>query len=254
MGQPAMICHFVGGVTKPSDVGGGPSGLGIRISDKVGAVLKPQYIGNLAKTHMLDYHAHALPAYAEPRAGTTDAALWQLNFWSRARADDGLDASPLLTYAEHWMRANLPVCKKPVLLHGDYRLGNFMFDEDTMQMTAILDWELAHIGDYHEDVAYSLEPLFCSKDANGNLLVSSIMSVNEFLDGYSAATGNSINPETLHWYRVLNGYKLMTMNVTSSVRAARDGTNHQCAFLSFLSASGIAIGATLAKLLAGEIK
>lgn len=253
MGQPAMIANFVGGVTKPTDDGGGPSGLGIKIGERLGNALTPQYVSNLAAIHAFDFNKHQLPSYNVPVPGT-ETALWQLNYWSRVLADDGIDATPVLHYAQYWMRQNLPQCNKPVLLHGDYRLGNFMFDESSLKMTAILDWELAHIGDYHEDVSYSLEPLFCARDENGNYLVSSIMSVDRFLELYTEMSGNTINPDTLHWYRVLNSYKLAVMNLTSGIRAARDRTNHQCAFLSFLSASGTAIAASLAKLLTGEMK
>lgn len=253
MGQPAMIAHFIGGVTKPTTGGGGPSGLGIKFDAKVGEALTQQYVGNLAAVHRLDLSQHDLPRFNVPRPGT-EAALWQLNFWSRVLVDDGIDTYPMLHYAQFWLRQNLPVCEKPVLLHGDYRLGNFMYDEDSLQMTAILDWELSHVGDYHEDVSYSLEPLFCSKDENGEYLVSSMMSVDRFLSLYTEMSGNVIDPATLHWYRVLNTYKLAVMNLTSGIRAARDGTNHQCAFLSFLSGSGTAIAASFPKLLTGEMK
>jgi aminoglycoside phosphotransferase (APT) family kinase protein len=253
MGQPAMVAHFVSGVTKPSGDGGGPSGLGTKIGEKLGNALTPQYVRNLALVHGIDFRRHDLSTYGVPAPGS-EVALWQLNFWSRVLADDGIDAVPVLNYAQYWLRQNLPLCARPMLLHGDYRLGNYMFDEASMEITAILDWELAHIGDYHEDVAYSLEPLFCSADADGSSLVSSIMSVEKFLGLYTEMSGNPINRDTLHWYRVLNGYKLAVMNLSSSIRAARDGTNHQCAFLSYLSASGVGIAATLGKLLTGKIR
>jgi aminoglycoside phosphotransferase (APT) family kinase protein len=253
MGQPAMIAHFIGGVTKPTSGGGGPSGLGIKFDRRVGEALTPQYVGNLVAVHALDLATKNLPSLDVPKAGT-EAALWQVNFWSRVLADDGIDTYPMLHYTQYWLRQNLPICERPVLLHGDYRLGNFMFDEGSLEMTAILDWELSHIGDYHEDVSYSLEPLFCSKDENGDYLVSSMMSVDRFLSLYTEMSGNVIDPATLHWYRVLNTYKLAVMNLTSGIRAARDGTNHQCAFLSFLSGSGTAIAASLPKLLTGEMQ
>jgi aminoglycoside phosphotransferase (APT) family kinase protein len=251
MGQPAVITRFVVGVTKPTGDAGGPSGLGILLGDKIGSALVPQYVGNLVAIHQFDYVAADLPAYAVPRPGTTDAALWQVNFWSRVLEDDAIDASPLLAYAQSWLRQRPPICDAPVLLHGDYRLGNFMFDEKTLRMTAILDWELAHIGDFHEDVAYSLEPLFCSRDAQGQMMVAAMMGVKEFLDRYAQTSGREIDPATLHWYRVLNSYKLTVMNFASGVRAARDGTNHQSAFLGYLSACAAGLSATLCQLLDG---
>ena len=251
MGQPAMITRFVRGDTKPRDAVAGPSGLGIIIGEETSAKLIPQYYDNLVAIHGFDHAAADLSTYAVPQAGTTQAALWQLNYWARVLWDDQIDPSPLLTYTECWLRERAPVCADPVLLHGDYRLGNFMFDQDTMEMTAVLDWELAHIGDFHEDVSYSLEPLFCSRNADGELLIASMMPVQTFLDGYAERSGRTIDPDTLLWYRVLNGFKLAVMNFAAGARAARDGTNHQSAFLGYLSACHVGISGTLCRLLEG---
>lgn len=252
MGQPAMITRFVQGATKPRDAVAGPSGVGIVIGAKGAAALTPQYIDNLVTIHGFDFAAAELSSYAVPLAGTTQAALWQLNYWQRVLEDDRIEASPLLTYTACWLRQRVPVCEVPVLLHGDYRLGNFMFDEDTLEMTAILDWELAHIGDFHEDIAYSLEPLFCSLDAQGQLLVASMMPVETFLETYAERSRRVIDPSVLHWYRVLSSFKLSVMNFASGVRSARDGTNHQSAFLGFLSACHVGLSGTLCRLLEGE--
>lgn len=252
MGQPAMITRFVRGDTKPRDAVAGPSGVGIVIGERSSAALIPQYLDNLVTIHAFDFAAADLSAYAVPQVGTNQAALWQLNLWARVLEDDEIEASPLLTYAACWLRARAPVCETPVVLHGDYRLGNFMFDQDTLEMTAILDWELAHIGDFHEDVAYSLEPLFCSRDENGDPLVASMMPVRAFLDGYAERSGHIIDPATLHWYQVLNSFKLSVMNFASGARAARDGTNHQSAFLGYLSACHVGLSGTLCRLLEGE--
>lgn len=252
MGQPAMITRFVHGDTKPRDSTSGPSGVGILIGQRAAAKLVPQYLDNLVAIHAFDFASADMSAYDVPQAGTTEAALWQLNFWERVLADDAVDPSPLLTYTAQWLRAHVPVCAQPVLLHGDYRLGNFMFDEETLQMTAVLDWELAHIGDFHEDVSYSLEPLFCSRNAQGEPLVASMITVDAFLDGYAARSGRTIDPAVLHWYRVLNGFKLSLMNFASGVRAARDGTNHQSALLGYLSACHVGLSGTLCHLLQGD--
>lgn len=252
MGQPAMITSFVRGDTKPREATAGPSGVGIVIGERASAILMPQYLDNLVAIHGFDFASAELSTYAVPEAGTDQAALWQLNFWQRVLEDDMVDPSPLLTYTACWLRENAPICKTPVLLHGDYRLGNFMFDEDTLEMTAVLDWELAHIGDFHEDVAYALEPLFCSRDAQGQPLVASMMPVRTYLDGYAQRSGRVIDPTVLLWYQVLTGFKLSLMNFASGVRAARDGTNHQSAFLGFLSACHVGLSANMCRLLEGE--
>lgn len=252
MGQPAMVTRFLRGATKPRDSVAGPSGVGIIIGERAAAALTPQYLDNLVAIHAFDFAGADLPAYAVPQAGTAQAALWQLNFWARVLEDDAIEASPLLTYAACWLRERVPICAAPVLLHGDYRLGNFMFDEDSLEMTAILDWELAHIGDFHEDVAYSLEPLFCSRNARGEPLVASMMPLRIFLDGYEERSGRTIDRTVLHWYQVLNSFKLSVMNFASGTRAARDGTNHQSAFLGFLAACHVGLSAELCRLLEGD--
>ncbi len=252
MGQPAMVTGFVHGATKPRDSTSGPSGVGIVIGERASAALIPQYLDNLVAIHGLDFADIDLSTYAVPLAGTNQAALWQLNFWQRVLEDDAIDPSPLLTYTACWLRDRAPVCTTPVLLHGDYRLGNFMFDEDTLEMTAVLDWELAHFGDFHEDVAYALEPLFCSRDAQGEPLVASMMQVSAYLDGYTQRSGRVIDRQVLLWYQVLTGFKLSLMNFASGARAARDGTNHQSAFLGYLAACHVGLSANMCRLLEGE--
>jgi aminoglycoside phosphotransferase (APT) family kinase protein len=252
MGQPFMITGFVGGVAKPSASGAGPSGLGGVMPEALAKALTPQFIAHLAAVHAVELSGAGLDDYAVPRPGTTDAALWQVNYWTKVREMDGTDSLPLLTLAETWLYDHLPVCDDPVLLHGDHRLGNFLFDEQTMQITAVLDWELAHIGDFHEDIAYSFEPLFGQRGADGRLIVGSMVPTDEFVAQYQTLTGRVIDLAKLHWYQVLTSYKLMMMNHTSSIIAARDGTNHQNALLAWLAAVTAGLSATMVELLAGE--
>jgi aminoglycoside phosphotransferase (APT) family kinase protein len=59
---------------------------------------------------------------------------------------------PILALAIRWLEDNLPAPVSPVLVHGDFRMGNLMVDE--RGLAAVLDWEIAHLGDAHEDLAY----------------------------------------------------------------------------------------------------
>jgi aminoglycoside phosphotransferase (APT) family kinase protein len=59
---------------------------------------------------------------------------------------------PVMALALKWLRDHLPSPNLPVLLHGDFRIGNLMVDADGL--AAVLDWELAHIGDRHQDLAF----------------------------------------------------------------------------------------------------
>lgn len=59
---------------------------------------------------------------------------------------------PVVALAIRWCEDNLPPPADPVLVHGDFRMGNVMADANGL--AAVLDWELAHWGDAHEDLAY----------------------------------------------------------------------------------------------------
>lgn len=254
MEQPVMITGFVGGVTKPSEASSGPSGLRATMGDRVSEALIPQFIDYLVAVHAIDLDAADLADFAKPRAGTTDAALWQVNYWTQVRILEETDSLPLLTLAETWLYDHLPVCDTPVLLHGDYRVGNFLFDEASLRITAILDWELSHIGDFHEDIAYSFEPLFGSTGPDGRLMTGSMIATDDLVAEYETRSKRTVDPRTLHWYRVLTSYKLITMNHTSSIIAARDGTNHQNALLAYLAGCTAGMSDTLCRLLDGEIR
>ena len=57
---------------------------------------------------------------------------------------------PVFELALSWLKSNAPAPMPPVLVHGDFRLGNLMID--TTGLAAVLDWELAHLGDPREEI------------------------------------------------------------------------------------------------------
>jgi aminoglycoside phosphotransferase (APT) family kinase protein len=59
---------------------------------------------------------------------------------------------PIIALGLTWLRANLPPKVPACVVHGDLRIGNVMVDQG--RLTGVLDWELAHLGDGHEDLAY----------------------------------------------------------------------------------------------------
>ena len=63
---------------------------------------------------------------------------------------------PVMALALRWLQDHLPPTTEAVLLHGDFRMGNLMvrLEGDQPGLAAVLDWELAHLGDRHQDLAY----------------------------------------------------------------------------------------------------
>lgn len=242
LGQPGIITSFVDGVTKPPASTSVVSGVGISFTAEWRDRIVPQFIDNLARIHATAWNSATLPHFRPPTAHPTQAALWQVNWWSRVWWDDLIDPYPIITLAEQWMRERLPEVASDsgdlVLLHGDYRTGNFMFDADSGQFTAVLDWELAHIGDFHEDLGWILQRLFAGPAENGEVLACSLLSRQELIDRYEAATDRTVNRRTLAFYELLAAYKCTVMNLGTGYSAAIRGHNHQDVLLSFLAPVG----------------
>jgi aminoglycoside phosphotransferase (APT) family kinase protein len=253
LGQPAVIMEFATGVTKPTAKVTGPNvtGLGTSFPTDLREKLAPQYVRALAALHGADWSALDLPSFTAPAPGTTQAALWQVNWMARVWRDDHIQASPIIAVTDRWLRRNLPVCESPVMVHGDYRTGNFLFDEHAGEITAILDWEWVHLGDYHEDLGWMLQSLYMTHQ-EGRDLVCGLLERDELIAEYEAASGRRVDPATLRWYEIYNAYKCMAITLATSVKAARDGANHQDVMLSWLGPVGYRFATELTTMLAEE--
>jgi aminoglycoside phosphotransferase (APT) family kinase protein len=165
------------------------------------------------------------------------AARWQVNWWSRVWREDAVESMPAIAVAEQWLRDHLPACDELVLVHGDFRSGNFLFDTATERITAILDWELAHIGDYHQDLGYILLSVLGTRE-NGISYATGLFERDRFLRDYSARTGRWVDPMRLHFYEVLNCYMSVVLALATCVRAAKDGQNHQDTHATWIAVAG----------------
>ena len=71
----------------------------------------------------------------------------------RATHDAFGEARPALEVAFRWLADHRPPTVPPALVHGDFRHGNLLVAPDGL--TAVLDWELAHVGDPREDLGWA---------------------------------------------------------------------------------------------------
>ncbi|MFW2828934.1 phosphotransferase family protein [Sphingomonas sp. ID0503] len=251
LGQPAAIMKFVGGVTKPSENVGGVTGLGTILGDRLRPLIAPQFIDCLARIHGYDWEGKGLDSFEAPTGDPRRAALWQLNWWSQVWREDRTQSFPVMALAERWMRRNLPAADDIVLVHGDYRTGNYLFDEADGRITALLDWELCHLGDFHEDIAWMLQRLFGSVE-HDRQLAAGLLERGEMIAAYEAASGRKIDRRTLHFYEVFSAYKCIVITMATGVKAARDRHNHQEVLLTWLAPIGHIFAAELADLLKQE--
>jgi aminoglycoside phosphotransferase (APT) family kinase protein len=105
--------------------------------------------------------------------------------------------SPTFELAFRWLQANQPAPVADVIVHGDFRLGNVIINEKGL--AAVLDWELAHLGDPAEDMGW-----LCVRAwrFGGNQPVAGLGTYTELLSAYENAGGVSVSEERVHWWEV----------------------------------------------------
>src|SRR5690606_34702328 len=128
---------------------------------------------------------------------------------------------------------------RPSELHGDYRAGNFMFDEDTLAITGWLDWERGYVGDRHRDLAWTSTSTFGNYAEDGKtFLVSGLIPSADFFRMYEDRSGLRVDPERLRFYRVLNSLQLMVSALGTAYRLVRLGKTHQDVLLAWVEGAG----------------
>ena len=235
---PGLVYGFVAGVTKPANAPSQATGMGTYFAPEWRAPLGAQFVAHLARIHTVDIAAIEAPAFdvpANPRAAATAG----LATWERVWEEDADEDIPLLRLTAAWLHAHVPTAARLAVVHGDYRTGNFLFTEHDARITALLDWEMARIGDPHQDLAWATAPAYGHvDDAGRRFLVGGFLPEAEFFARYEEATGFTVEPKSLHYYRVYTGYMQGVIAVGTAWRIARNGKTHQDALLAWIVGIG----------------
>jgi aminoglycoside phosphotransferase (APT) family kinase protein len=163
------------------------------------------------------------------------AVEWQINWWERVWEEDAKDDVPLMRLAAAWLRRNMPAVDQVSIVHGDYRTGNFLYTENDGRISAILDWELGHLGDRHEDLAWVMNPTYGHLAEDGStFLTCGFMPESQLLDLYQEASDLSVDPYRIRYYRILNTYKVTVIVLATGYRVARAAKTHQDILLAWL--------------------
>ncbi|MFR9805003.1 phosphotransferase family protein [Pseudonocardia sp. RS010] len=217
---PAMVTEFVAGVPAPTDGVPLATGLGTVYGPRLAAELAPQFVGHLATLHSHEWRGTELPGFDVPRDGTTDAIDWRLAFWDRAWDEDAAEPHPTLTMTRGWLWRHRPVVDRVSLLHGDYRNGNFLFDETTGEIRAVIDWELCYLGDRHSDLAYAMLPAWGSPGESGEFLNAGLIEQEPFIAEYERRSGLAVDRDRLDYYMVYNLYWSVVSLMATATRNA----------------------------------
>ena len=138
------------------------------------------------------------------------------------RLRDGLDAldeaRPAFELALRWLHHHQPPPGRLSVVHGDFRVGNLIVDEHSL--AAVLDWELAHLGDPLEDLGW-----LCVRAwrFGGEGEVGGIGSLDELIDAYQAASGRPVEPASVRWWIAAG---TLTWGLICAVQARRHLDGH----------------------------
>ncbi len=128
--------------------------------------------------------------------------------------DSGGEPHPAIELGLHWVKERLPTHRDPVVVHGDWRIGNIAVDENGI--VAVLDWELAHLADPVEDLAWPLVRAwrFGADDKH----LGGVGDLGRYLDRYAELTGLEVTREELLVWEVFGNVKWATGCLTQSRR------------------------------------
>jgi aminoglycoside phosphotransferase (APT) family kinase protein len=168
-----------------------------------------ELVDALVEMHAVDWEAAGLEGFGKP-TGYLERQLRRFGgLWEHNKTRD----LPLVQEVADWLASNRPESPKATIVHGDYRLGNVMFaDETPARLNAIFDWEMATIGDPLADVGY-MTATWAERNPNQPTMFD-MMSVthgegfvtrDELVARYEERSGRSMSD--LRWYQALAIWK-----------------------------------------------
>ena len=124
---------------------------------------------------------------------------------------------PAFELAFRWLDRHRPPTTRTAVVHGDFRNGNLIIGPDGLR--AVLDWELAHLGDPMEDLGWLCTRAWRFGEA---LPVGGFGTREELFTAYEAAGGGTVDPDVVHWWEVLGTTKWGVMCIIQA-RSHLDG-------------------------------
>lgn len=166
-----------------------------------------QLVDTLADLHVIDPEAAGLGDFG--KAGNYFER--QVNRWTRQYRDSETDYIPEMERLIGFLPSTLPQQSRTSIVHGDYRIDNVVFDGDGT-LTAVLDWELATLGDPVADFSYLAMQWMMPADGGAglaglDLLALGIPSLEEIVRRYSERAEVPV-ADKLDWYFAYNLFRL----------------------------------------------
>jgi aminoglycoside phosphotransferase (APT) family kinase protein len=181
------------------------------------AALGEQAFRHLGTLAALDPAATPLAAAGLPEPG--DCWRVQLDYWAGVIDADEQHPQPIVRAAIRWLRRHPPPpAQRIAIVHGDYRTGNLLHDGGG-RLLAVLDWEMAHLGDPLEDLGWATDALWTH---GTDTLACGMLPLEEALAVWRRASGLAVDPAAFAWWSLFAAVKGQAI-WTSAAREYRDG-------------------------------
>ena len=156
---------------------------------------------------------------------SVDPIAWYTEVLDNAIAAGTGSPQPMLELVRRWLIDHRPPPVAPVVVHGDFRLGNLIVGDDGLR--AVIDWELAHLGDPMEDLGW-----LCVKAWRFGQRppVAGLGDYDDLFAAYTAAGGGEVDADVVRWWEVLGTWKWAIMCILqASVHLSGAARSHELA-------------------------
>jgi aminoglycoside phosphotransferase (APT) family kinase protein len=165
-----------------------------------------EFIDVLAAIQAVDWRRAGLGKAAtapSPENFPATAAIADMQDLVASRAGSKWSILPAWRDAGEWLLRNQPETDPGdlVLVHGDYKLGNHIWRQG--RIVAVLDWELATVGDPMQDLGYACHSIMREQSPE---LMSMLLPYDELIAAYESASGRTADPARLHYYVIFALY------------------------------------------------
>lgn len=136
----------------------------------------------------------------------------ELNQWEPIYESVALKDEPAVREALRWFHDNKPEIPETTVVHGDFRVGNVLIDDD--EITGILDWELARVGDPLYDLGYASAKYYAGKlvePIERPELACALLERDWFYDEYEKRTGREVDRDRLEYWQAFSAFNMLTI-------------------------------------------
>ncbi|MGH2727299.1 MAG: phosphotransferase family protein [Actinomycetota bacterium] len=166
------------------------------------SAVRRDYLDRLAALHALDPERLDLPRLQRPGGAGGQARAW-LQVWSGLFGARVKRPAPVLRFAIAWLDEHAPPdAERTVVCHGDVGPGNFVHEGG--HVTGLLDWELCHLGDFHDDLGMLA---LRAHQLNG------FGDLTEDLEYYEKVSGQRIDAGRVRYFRAV----ALVLGLTTSI-------------------------------------